>query len=236
MRYAIYFAPPEPDPLNRSATAWLGRCAFTGSAAVRPSTANISESELAQNTSSARRYGFHATIVAPFTLADNETEESLVAALEAYAATTEPVVIPRLVLKSLGGGFFALMPQVQGDDLSAFASDVVRHFDRFRAPLSESEMLRRNGDHLTASQHTNLARWGYPHVFDDFRFHMTLTDRIEEHDAARFQTAIEEHFDGLLGASITVGSLALFVEPEPGAAFIIRSFHTFLPQSARKTA
>lgn len=235
MRYAIYFAPPEPDPLNRAATVWLGRCAFTGSASVQPSTAQIPDSELAQKTSSARRYGFHATVVAPFTLAENETEESLVAALDAYAATAEPVVIPGLVLKSLAG-FFALMPQVQGDDLSAFANDAVRHFDRFRAPLSQSEMTRRGGDHLTASQRSNLVRWGYPHVFDDYRFHMTLTDRIEEHDAARFQTAIEEHFDDLLGAAVTVGSLALFAEPEPGAPFVIRSFHTFVPQLARKTA
>lgn len=235
MRYAIYYAPPGPDPLNRAATVWLGRCAFTGSASVQPSTAQIPDSELAQKTSSARRYGFHATVVAPFRLAENETEESLVAALDAYAATAEPVVIPGLVLKSLAG-FFALMPQVQGDDLSVFANDAVRYFDHFRAPLSQSEMARRGGGHLTASQRFNLVRWGYPHVFDDYRFHMTLTDRIEEHDAARFQTAIEEHFDDLLGAAVTVGSLALFAEPEPGAPFVIRSFHTFVPQLARKTA
>lgn len=236
MRYAIYFAPPESDPLNRAATAWLGRCAFTGLVGVQPSTAQIAVGELAQKTSSARRYGFHATIVAPFTLADNETEESLVAALDAYAATAEPVIIPRLVLKSMEGGFFALMPQVQRDDLSAFASDAVRHFDRFRAPLSESEMARRRGDHLSASQRSNLVRWGYPYVFDDFRFHMTLTDRLDEADATRFQAAIKAHFDDALGVPLTVGSLALFVQPVPAAPFVIRSFHMFVPKSARKTA
>ena len=235
MRYAIYFAPPEHDPLNRTATSWLGRCAFTDTAVEQPPAVQISPDTLAQNTRSARRYGFHATIVAPFTLADDETEESLVAALDTYAATAAAIVMPSFVLKRLGA-FFALMPKLQDDDLSALASNVVRHFDRFRAPLSDSETLRRDGDHLTVSQRSNLARWGYPYVFDDFRFHMTLTDQIEEPDAAHFEAAIDAHFGDLLGAPLSVGSLALFAEPGPDAPFAIRSFHTFAPHLARKTA
>jgi Protein of unknown function (DUF1045) len=59
--------------------------------------------------------------------------------------------------------------------LAALASHCTTSFDVFRAPMTKKERVRRMASHLSPSQMQNLDRWGYPFVFEDFRFHMTLT-------------------------------------------------------------
>lgn len=235
MRYAIYYCPPEHALLNRMATGWLGRSAFTGEAIAPRPADRLSAAEVAYHSAAARRYGFHATLMAPFTLADGADEDDLVAALSAFCEGMRPFTLPRLALGRLDG-FFALVPDTPSDALNQFARDVVVAFDRFRAPLSDSERERRASVGLTPSQLRNLVQWGYPYVFEDFRFHMTLTGRVDEASAARVRHAIEQHFGPVLDEPVEIASLALFLEPEPGAPFIVRSFHTFGPDAARKTA
>ncbi len=224
MRYAIYFTPPRDHPLSLAATRWLGRDAFDGSVTAPEPAGDLSPGEIAFHTASARRYGFHATLKAPFVLAETETEATLDAALAGYAVQIRPVTIERLMLAQLDG-FFALVPAGENPQLHDFAGDVVRTFDRFRAPLSDADMARRNPDALSAAEFTNLARWGYPYVFDAFRFHMTLTGRASGADARRLRAALEERFDPLIGQPVAIDGLALFVEPEPGAPFVVRSYH-----------
>lgn len=235
MRYAVYYTPAENDALTQAATAWLGRSPFTGEAVPPRPAARLSAAEIAYHTAAARRYGFHATMMAPFTLAENESERELIAALDVFCETMQPVTISRLTMRRLDG-FFALMPEMQGPDLAALERDIVVAFDRFRAPLSDNERVRREAADLSPSQLRNLLRWGYPYVFEDFRFHMTLSGRVDEADALRVHRAIEEHFGPLLEEPLEIASLALFLEPEPGAPFIVRSFHEFGCVAERKFA
>lgn len=223
MRYAIYYTPPEGDPLTRLAASWLGRDAFTGATSAPPAVAPLTAAEIAFHAAAARRYGFHATLKAPFRLAPGETERSLVAAFDAWCAAARPFEAPRLVLKRLDG-FMALVPAERSEALDRFAGDVVAAFDRFRAPLSDAEIERRNPDALTPAQLKNLHQWGYPYVFEAFRFHMTLTGRVAEAEAPQVAAAIATHFGTALERPLAVGSLALFVEPEPGAPFTVRAF------------
>ncbi|TIP55257.1 DUF1045 domain-containing protein, partial [Mesorhizobium sp.] len=72
-------------------------------------------------------------------------EAALRAALDDFAETTPVVTIPRLVVSQIDG-FFALVPEEPLPALNRFADDVVRDFDRFRAPLSEAEIERRSPD------------------------------------------------------------------------------------------
>ncbi len=74
MRYAIYFTPPKDSPLTRLAASWLGRDPFTGASVPPPSVTGLTPAEIAFHTAAARRYGFHATLKAPFLLAPTETE------------------------------------------------------------------------------------------------------------------------------------------------------------------
>ena len=235
MRYAIYFTPGQNDPLARIAASWLGRDPFTGVQPPMPAVSSLSQAEIAFHTAGARRYGFHATLKAPFQLADGETESALDQAVAAFSAGADPIMLSKLVPARLDG-FLALVPGSPAPDVDRFAAEVVTVFDRFRAPLSEAEIKRRNPDALTPEEFKNLCQWGYPYVFESFRFHMTLTGRVAEHDLARVRAAIDEVFLPALEKPARVDGLALFVEPEPGAPFVVKSWYRLGRRQERKTA
>lgn len=224
MRYAIYFTPGQDDPLARIAASWLGRDPFTSVQPPALTTASLSPAEIAYHTASARRYGFHATLKAPFVLAADRTEAELDDALAAFSAASGPVALTGLAPARLDG-FLALVPDRPSPDLDGFAGDVVKAFEMFRAPLSEADIRRRNPDALSPEEFRNLHRWGYPYVFDTFRFHMTLTGRVADQDLARVRAAIDEVFAPVLAHPVSLDGLALFVEPEPGAPFVVKSWH-----------
>jgi putative phosphonate metabolism protein len=235
MRYAIYFTPPRDSPLTRLAASWLGRDPFTGSSVPPPSVTGFTPAEIAFHTAAARRYGFHATLKAPFQLAAGETEARLAQALADFAAESEPFAIPRLAVGQIDR-FFALLPTSPVAELQALADNVVKVFDRFRSPLTEAEIERRNPDAMSAEEFRNLCQWGYPYVFDTFRFHMTLTGRVAAGEAVRVRAALDETFGAALAEPVAVDGVALFVEPEAGAPFTIHSWRGFEPRRHRKTA
>jgi putative phosphonate metabolism protein len=235
MRYAIYFTPPRDSPLTRLAASWLGRDPFTGSSVPPPSVTGFTPAEIAFHTAAARRYGFHATLKAPFQLAAGETEARLAQALADFAAESEPFAIPRLAVGQIDR-FFALLPTSPVAELQALADNVVKVFDRFRSPLTEAEIERRNPDAMSAEEFRNLCQWGYPYVFDTFRFHMTLTGRVAAGEAVRVRAALDETFGAALAEPVAVDGVALFVEPEAGAPYTIHSWRGFEPRRHRKTA
>jgi putative phosphonate metabolism protein len=234
-RYAIYFTPPADALLTRAANSWLRRDAFTNTAVPGPANATLSPAEIAYHTAAARRYGFHATLKAPFRLAEGHTEAGLEQALAKFCAETDPVIVPRVVIGQMDG-CFALLPETRCPELESLAGDVVVAFERFRAPASEAEIERRNPDALGPAGLRNLCRWGYPYVFESFRFHMTLTGRVFPQERERVSRALDEHFSSALRGSFSIASLALFVEPEPGAPFEVRAFRSLGRRLERKTA
>lgn len=174
MRYALYFTPPADDPLTGAAARWLGRDAFTGKALAPDGQRPDGWESLVAEPA---RYGFHATLKAPFHLAGGQTETDLLSALDVFAAETPAFTMPRLKIGLLGS-FFALVPDGDADALDRFAADVVRAFEPFRAPLSAADIARRKPETLPEPERTYLHDWGYPYVFDAFRFHMTLTGPV----------------------------------------------------------
>jgi putative phosphonate metabolism protein len=235
MRYAIYFTPGRDDPLTRVAANWLGRDPFTGATMPAPAIGRMSQAEIAFHTAAARRYGFHATLKAPFRLADGETEQSLDKAVEVFAESVDLVHLPRIRLDQIDG-FFALLPEQRLPALNQFADDIVVAFERFRAPLTDAEIERRNPDAMKPAEFRNLCQWGYPYVFEAFRFHMTLSGRVADHEAVRVRSAIEEFFGSLLDEPLLIDGIALFVEPEAGAPFHVRSRYTLGRRRERKSA
>jgi putative phosphonate metabolism protein len=235
VRYAIYFTPDRDHPLTRLAASWLGRDAFSGAPLEPPSVDGLSAAEIAFHAAPARRYGFHATLKAPFELAPGLTEAQLIAAVDAFAGGRAPVALPKLKLARLDS-FFALVPSIRSEELDAFAADVVREFDRFRAPLSETEIERRNPDRLSAPEFANLTRWGYPYVMESFRFHMTLTGRVAADQQARIADTLEALFGPLIATPVALDSVSLFAEPEAGAPFTVLSHRHLGRLEARKSA
>lgn len=217
-RYAIYYAPGAATPLWTKAAEWLGRDPLTGTSIDGP-LADTARDALFDRSVSARRYGFHATIKAPMTLAAGRSRAELEEALADFAAETEPVAIGRLKL-SLIDGFLALIPAEQPLELTEFAAEVVEAFEPFRALPSAAERERRlKGGHLSERQIELMDRFGYPYVFEQFRFHMTLTDRLPQHEREAYSRAAAAHFGPLAEADTTLDRLVLFHEPEPGAPF-----------------
>lgn len=234
MRYALYFTPDPDDPLTLAAQSWLGRDAFAGEVVAVPLPESFSADELRRITEEPRRYGFHATLVAPFRLRDGMTPEAVARAAGSFAQRNAPFVIPGLVLSRIGG-FFALTPS-QADGVSALAAAAVDHFQELRAPLTPSEIERRRPERLSARQRAYLDRYGYPYVKEEFRFHMTLTGSLDDETAARVEPALHDYFGPLLARPVDVSAVALFAESEPGADFIVRSTHRFGSVEARKSA
>ena len=217
-RVAIYFAPDAAAPLWQKAAEWLGRDALT-SATYDADIGGISRAEINEKSASARRYAFHATIKSPMKLAEGKTKAELAAALAQFAAEQAPVAIGKLKLARIDG-FLALIPAEQPQELTDFAATVVKEFEPFRAEVSEADKAKRNGGgRLSARQLELLDQFGYPYVMEQFRFHMTLTDRLTTEDQDRFEAAAAEHFGPLASAEAVVDRLTLYHEPEAGAPF-----------------
>lgn len=211
MRYAIYFSTDADHPLTQAAAMWLGRDAF--GAEVPPP---IGREEL---VAEAARYGFHGTLKAPFHLADGADEQALTDAFDTFCATTPAFEIPVIEVGQLGP-FFAIVPGKNAHlDLAALADRCVRAFEPFRAPLSAADIARRKPDALSDRQRQYLLDWGYPYVFEEFRFHMTLTGPVAEADRSDVASRLEMHFGAFAGRPLAASHLAIFVEAERGAPF-----------------
>jgi putative phosphonate metabolism protein len=235
LRYALYFIPPASDALTLAGQRWLGRNAFTGAKLEQPCVDGFDADALAALTADPRRYGFHATLKAPFSLAEGRTEAELVAEIGRFVSQAEPFAIPQVVVGRLGS-FFALVPDDHCEDLQGFAGEVVRRFERFRAPLTSADIARRKPDELAAAERQNLVQWGYPYVFDEFRFHMTLTGRVPAERRDAVESVLLDHFADFHGRPLTIAGLALFREPSRGADFTVHSLFPLGGAANRKTA
>ncbi|RKE79409.1 putative phosphonate metabolism protein [Rhizobium sp. AG855] len=228
LRYALYFTPAEDAPLTRTASTWLGRDAFSGAVLTQEDHPEIGFDEISALTEDPRRYGFHATLKAPFSLKDGCSEADLLAAMTAFCRNHSTFAIPSVVMGQLGP-FFALVPETPHPPLQDFAAAVVEFFEPFRAPLSDADIARRNPERLGERQRQNLFTWGYPHVFDDFRFHMTLSGPVPEQRADVMAQLLERRFSPFTRRALAIDSLTLFIEPERGAPFIVHSRQPLSP-------
>jgi len=177
-RYAIYFVPAAKTEFFRFGSAVLGYDCYTGRTTDRASILNADPELWDRLTVEPRPYGFHATLKAPFHLSASCTESQLVSALHSFAGLGHavPALVPAVRMLS---GFAAVVPATASPAIDELAGKCATIFDAFRAPMSAQERARRVASGLNQSQIANLDRWGYPYLFTDFRFHMTLTSRVE---------------------------------------------------------
>lgn len=194
-RFAIYYAPPAQSPLWRFGSAVLGYDAETGEARDLPPMEHFAAEDWRRITAEPRRYGFHGTLKAPFRLAAGRTEAELRAVCARFAGMRARFVCSGIALKAIGR-FLALKTVVPCAALDRLAAGAVAAFDEFRAPMSTAEREKRLRAPLTPRQQENLERWGYPYVLDDFRFHMTLTGPLEEHERALAESELSALFAG----------------------------------------
>jgi hypothetical protein len=163
---------------------------------------------------------------APFTLAEGTSEEELLSAVEEFA--TQSFAFSVEISPQILGNFVAFRLVEKSLDMQALHEDCVCEFDNFRALPTYAELERRRKAKLNDQQDRQLLEWGYPYIFDDFRFHMTLSGRIE--DAAIRQTFLDAamaFFADDIGTH-RFGSLSVFHQPDRESSFNVRARFPFL--------
>ena len=199
-RAAVYFAPVEDSLLAERAAAWFDDHAAT------------------KITASPRHYGFHATLKAPFRLADGTSLGGLLSAAERFAGARRWVEGPALRVGELGS-FLALIPSAVDARVDAIAAECVQAFEPFRAKLSEAELAKRRKARLSARQERYLMDWGYPYVMEEFRFHMTLTESLPDAERAHWKAVLEAHFLPLADQPLMIDGISIFVQDSLDSPF-----------------
>ena len=220
-RYAIYYAPAPDSPLWVFGSALIGYDAATGKKLQPLVPQGQDPDRWMALTTEPRRYGFHATLKAPFYLSQYATETGLLEALQDFAAGHQGVALDGLKIRCIGS-FIAMTPLQESPELNGLAANVVRHFDRFRAPLSEAERERRLKSPLTERQIAQLDEWGYPYVFGDFRFHMTLTGPVHNDDRTGLRDTLRHMAENAaLANPVSIDRIVLFRQDDPKGHFKI---------------
>jgi hypothetical protein len=162
MRYAVYFCPAAGSALDAFGREWLSVEHVPG----------IAPERLRTLTANVRRYGWHATLCAPFALVASAGYDELRRILADIAQHASVVDLP-LQLDRLSG-FLALRPSSGEDSVKALSEQCVRRLNALRAPSTEAAWQRR-APHLDEAELALFREFGYPYVLDRYRFHMTLS-------------------------------------------------------------
>jgi hypothetical protein len=212
-RFAIYYVPN--GAFHDIGSAWLGWD--------NRASRNISQSDV-QNAHTRRpqKYGFHATIKAPFRLSAGCTSDDLVDALGRFCASRSAIDLGAFEIKTLGR-FLALTPTTSSPQITDLAAEVVRQMDPFRAALSADDIARRRKTRLTPEQDALMLQWGYPFVFDHFKFHMTLTGPLPDDLRPDVAHQARERFAPYLGSCATLDSLSVMGEDENGRFHVVET-------------
>jgi hypothetical protein len=219
-RYAVYFAPRE-GPFAYRANEWLGTEPGNPRDLPQPVLAGIGDPR--GITVDPRRYGFHGTLRAPFRPKVGTDETAIRGAVSDLAARLAPVHCAGLRTEVLNG-FVALTPMGCEAALLDFSAAVVEATDPLRAALKEVEIARRRPESLSSRQRDLLDRWGYPFVMDEFRFHLTLTDRLPGADADRVAAALSDYFAPVLPRPFVIEDLCLFGEDAAGRFHLLHRY------------
>ena len=207
-RYAVYYLPGDAA-LAAFGASWLGWDVSTGTPCGQPLIDGID-----RVTETPRKYGFHGTLKPPFRLAKGTTAKDLNDRIGELASRTAAIRLEGLRLAKLGR-FLALVPTGDVTALERLAFDCVTEFDAYRDPPTEDELQKRRAVGLTPRQDAYLSQWGYPYVGDEFRFHLTLSGKLDEAELARIRDAAAAILPPL-PEPFEIASLSLVGEAEDG--------------------
>ena len=211
---------PPPGPLARFGAAWLGWDMARAEPVVQPDVPGL---DLPRITAGPRRYGLHATLKAPFRLAEGRSGEELAEAVAELAARLAPARAQAMVLARLGR-FLALVPEGDAGALGVVAAAAVAGLDGFRAAPSEAELARRRAGGLSPNQEAMLLRWGYPHAMGTFRLHVTLTGPLAPGEAEAVEAALVPRLAALPLRPFALDAIAHVAEGADGRFRLLRRY------------
>lgn len=223
-RYAIYYTLPKENELYQKVSSWLGHDVY--GTKEKQNSFEFPEAlvPFRQYNNKASVYGFHATLKAPFRLAEGLSRHQLEYSLEKFCTLRKPFECGKMSIVEIGN-FLAFSHQSYCQKMELLAQDCVKTFEDFRAPLNNAEIARRKPESLTKKQKQLLNLWGYPYVMEEFKFHMTLTNKIYDGNLQACHAALNDYFSPYLSQSFVVDRVYLYHQPSPTEKFyIINSF------------
>jgi 2'-5' RNA ligase len=230
-RYAVYFSPDDQSALAHFGQHVLGRSAEHD----RSDQANSAFSDHERWYTLTERpayYGFHATLKAPFELSSTHRSDDLIQACSALATRHKPIVLSGLAPRRMGS-FAALTLPVQPPTLSDLANDCVLALEPWRATISEHDIKRRLGQGLSERQVDQLTKYGYPYIFDDFLFHMTLSSELSSDDSDFMQWLLAEYERYAIDDPL-LDRIVLYAQTDRNSAFLrLREFSLSRSNSAQ---
>jgi len=182
-RVAIYFLPKKNSSLENFGKNLLGRdinkkkkISLTRRQKYFINRGFTYFDELKDYCEQPAKYGFHATLKAPFRLKRNVKTKNFYDVISHIAAQHSRFKIKGLKIV-YSKKFTFITSRKPNKLLINLENDLVKHLDTFRAELNKTEIKKRIPDSLTFKQNKYLKEWGYPFVFDQFKFHMTLLNQ-----------------------------------------------------------
>lgn len=217
-RYALYFSPDDNSPLGLFGNKILGR--NSKSQRADDAVSNFSDQRRWKSlTKKPSHYGFHATLKAPFELAAGSSPVQLKQACQQLANKLAPIELTGLA-PGLISDFAALSLSLQPDALAALARTCVEALEPFRAPISEQDIQRRLHQPMSERQLFQLKHYGYPYIFDDFQFHMTLSDKLGDGDTDYLQW-LEHEYTQMVTSTPVLDQIALYSQIDRASAFVL---------------
>ena len=221
-RYAIYYVPSQDSLLGQFGHSWFGYGAEAGF--VPRGDFELDDGFLELITQVPKRYGLHATLKAPFSIAEGQTLEGIIENLEKFSSNRKRFSLGQLKY-GIHHGFLALVSD-NNFRINQFASQCVLGFEEFRAPLTMKERTRRLEKPMTDHQRLMLEEHGYPYVLSEFHFHITLTSNlVNDQDQQMLLSVLKPYLDEICSTPTELDSIALVGDPGNGQHFeLIKRF------------
>ena len=222
-RYAIYYAPLENSELDVFGKCWLGWDPYKG---LETTKSDLSSSPNLQKFSrfvfAPKQYGFHGTIKAPFRLKDGYTYNDLENKVCEISKQIHSFHLDELIIKKLGN-FIALIP-TNNLKVNELSNKFVKGLDYLRDELSEDELKKRNPEKLTPNQKKMLYKWGYPYVFNEFKFHLTLTSKLNIEEIDGVFKSLQNILKQVNLSKINFNNICIFGQKSDEKFYFIKRF------------
>lgn len=225
-RYAIYFAPDDDSELGIFGATVLRRHALDASDWLNPEMpVEFPQSSVwSDRIQRPAHYGFHATIKAPFELSKGQVSDNLIADVADFCHSLQPISLDGLA-PIRTNRYDALAFEKQPEALRELASDCVMRFEKYRAPLTDADIVRRDPASLTEREKENMHSFGYPYIHEDFNFHMTLSGR-NDHNDADYLNWLCRLYQSMVTNTPVLDRLCVFYQPDRTTPFVrIEEFH-----------
>lgn len=208
-RFALSYVPENGTPLAALGRTWLGRDVYSSETQDQPKIRGIAPDRLAELTKWRRSDGLHSILKPSFHLNSSTSLASLIETVKLLAAKLKPVEIPQLEI-SVIGKFITLTPTIPSRETVELASQCVRVFDGYRAPIKIDLNARYIRDKLTVYQNRMLKHWGYPYVMEEFQFFVPLTDRIEnDGERAKISKALSKLCQPAMACPLSINGITV---------------------------